>query len=274
MIKKVKKIIEKIFCVIGVISSIFTLYSFILGKDYMPTKKLTIYEYDTVSLFNKKINKEELDILYKNEKVNSLYMIKYTIQNNGKDEITPNDYIENISLLGNFGKIIEVSVVDSSNSYIKKSVIEQTIINDNLITFPNILLNSNDYYTISIITTELPTDISFNTVISGIANIDYNTERKILEENIKLKTYRNFIFLILLIIVIPIVSYMFSMVFIGLYRKSKFKKTFHCSDKEAELLSNYYYKRIKKENQTEKIKEFEDQIKELLSNCNNSNNKS
>lgn len=278
MIKKIWKIILTIFTVIGVISSILGIYSFISGKNYIPTKKLTIYEYDTVSLFSKKINKEELDILYKNEKVNNLYMLKYTIKNNGKDEITPSDYVENISLSGNFGKIIECNIVDSSNNYIKKSITEQTILNDNLITFPNILLNSNDYYTITVITTEIPTDISFNTVISGISNIDYNTERKILEENIKLKIYSHFIILMSFIIVIPTIFYMFCIVCVGLYRKSKFKKVFHCSDKEADLFSNYYYKKVKKlkkENQTEKIKELDNQIKEIfITDFSNSNNKS
>jgi hypothetical protein len=277
MLGKIKNIFEKIFFVIGVVASILGIYSFISGKSYIPTKQLTIYEYDVVSLFSKNLNKEELDILYKNEKVNNLYMLKYTIKNNGKDEIIPSDYIENISLSGNFGKIIECNIIDSSNSYIKKSITEQTILDDNLITFPNILLNSNDYYTITIIITEIPTDISFNTVISGISNINYNTERKLLEENTKLKAFSHFIIIMSFIVCIPIVFSMFYTIYIEKYRKAKFKKIFHCSDKDADCFANYYYKKmkkLKKENQNEKIKELDNQIKEvIMSNCCESNNK-
>lgn len=274
MIKRIGKIVASFFTIVGVISSVLGIYSFIFGKDYIPNKKLTIYEYDIVSFFNKEINKEELNILYKNEKVNNLYMIKYTIKNNGKDEIIPSDYIENISLSGNWGKIIECNVIDSNNNYIRKNITEKTAIKDNIIIFPNILLNSNDYYSITVITTDFPTNLSYNAVISGISNINYNTERSILEESEKSKSLYNFIVSILSIICLGITIFITYFASNHSYQKFKFMMEFNCSDKEADLFADFYYrklKKLKKENKMKEQKELNNQFKEYISNICNKN---
>lgn len=271
---KIFKCIGKILCVfftiIGAISSIFGIYTFMTGKDYIPTKKLSLYEYHTVSLFNQKINNDELSVLYNNEKVESLYLVKYTVKNEGKEEIVPDDYIENLSITSNWGKIIESNITESSNEYIRKNVIEQTIIDKDIIIFPKLLLNPNDYYTITLIVTENPEKISYNSVISGVSKINHLREKNIIEESEKSRLRYNYISIIISSLTLIFLINLLYIFYISKKEIILFREKFNCSDTLSNLFATFYFRKLRKLKKEEK-EQFDFRMKKTLEYFENKN---
>lgn len=142
----------------------------------IPNRQITIYRDNEALLFNQKINSPDLIVTYKGETVQALEMLEFTIQNTGKETIHVEDYEMPIFLYSNSGnRFLQVTIKDSNNSILKNQVAESISIVDNTIFFPNVLLNSNDYYTVTIILDRPPSpqSVGFNCRISGISSLKY-----------------------------------------------------------------------------------------------------
>jgi len=193
-------------------------------KNEMPNRQITIYRDNEASLFDQKINSSDLVVTYKGEIVQTLEMIEFTIQNTGKETIHIDDYEMPIFLYSNTGnRFLQATIKDSNNSILKNQVAKNISIVDNMIIFPTVLLNSGDYYTVTIILDRPPgsQSVGFDCRISGISNLKYidRTERA------QFYQQRNFItkttIFISLIIFVPL----------GIYFTYTYKKLFYKNHK-------------------------------------------
>jgi len=162
----------------SIMMSVFlqTAFDTLGSKDEMPNRQVTIYRDNEALLFNQIINSPDLIVTYKGETVQALEMLEFTIQNTGKETIHVEDYEIPIFLYSNSGnRFLQVTIKDSNNSLLKNQVAESISIIDNTIFFPTVLLNSNDYYTVTIILDRPSSSqsVGFNCRISGISNLRY-----------------------------------------------------------------------------------------------------
>lgn len=145
----------------------------------------------------------------------------------------------------NENTIFDAQLISYSNTYIQKNIIENAIIENNKICFPNILLNSDDYYQINIITNELPKNIKFSGIISGISKININNSETAQYKITFAKKVSTIIIIIMIIFCLGIIS-QFSIYFI--MQKLKIKKfmiIFKCDEQIAKIFSPYYFEKVK-----------------------------
>lgn len=178
--EKIKKIITKVFTLIGIFCTIITFIqgiSYLYNKEYRNENELTLYDYDIQKIINNDIS-DKIKIYYQDDIVENLYYKSYKIKNTGKKAINPIDYIENICIETCNNVILDAQLISYSNSYIQKNIIDKTIINENQVCFPNILLNPDDYFHINIITKEVPKSNNINGTVSGIKKIIINNSNR------------------------------------------------------------------------------------------------
>lgn len=224
-------------------------------------KQITIFNYDSQPLIENIIS-NDIKLQYKDKIVDNLYYKFFTIKNTGKKEIVPNDYIENICIMLNDNSILGVQLISSSNSYIKKNIIENTYVENNKMCFPKILLNSDDYYQVNVIMKNFPKYVSVSGVISGINKIDINNTSTITYKLNHIK--KHVIYLIIIVIaVIAVISFLLISSIVEKVKnkknEKKFMEIFKCDLYISKLLSNIYFKELKtiKKNNQYTSKEIE-----------------
>lgn len=240
-----KKYLKIIIRILEIFCTFYTIFSIFFLKPYYPNKEITLYTHNIVNLFNKQFNTDKIDISYNDEKVNNLYMSQYTIRNTGNLEIIPEDYIERIKITGDFGRIIDINIVECSSKYIKETLETNVQTEESNLILPNILLNVDDYYTINIISDKPPIKIGLSYALSGIKEIncikDYNSFNENIKWHWRYRILNIIMILIISLVIIIIISFIYS------YNKKEIKflsKKFKCSLFDAKLLSKVYYKRI------------------------------
>ena len=162
------KIIVGIFTILGFIQT----FDYFYNRQYRQESEITIYDYDSQKLIRSN-SSNKIKIYYQDNLVENLYYKSFTIKNTGIRPMNPNDYIENICIETSNNIILDSQIISSSNSYIKENITEKSIIEKNKICFPNILLNSDDYFQIDIITKDVPKNNNITGVVLGINKLLY-----------------------------------------------------------------------------------------------------
>ena len=268
IIKIIIKIIWKLATIFGMIMGTIYGIDYFANKDYKKEKELTVYTYDVQKLLNNHLS-DNVKILYQDKVVNNLYSKSFTIKNTGKKEVDPTDYVENICIEIDDNTILDAQLVSYKNKYIQKNIINNTSIGENRTCFPNILLNSDDYYQINIITNKNPRVFRITGVVSGIAKINLNNSNT---AQYKISTSRK-VFAVIVTIGFPVVLALSLQLLISelLHRRriKKFMEIFKCDKWTSELLSTYYFKKIdtieKNSNNIDKEKkELKKEIKKYI----------
>lgn len=264
MFNKIKKIFSIIIRIIEIMGIIYTFFSIFFLKPYYPNKEISLYEYKVISLFNKQLDMDNLKVSYNDIDIENLYLNQFTIKNTGNVEIIPEDYIEKIKLDGDWGKIIDIDVVECNNKYIKETLQSDILVEESYITLPNVLLNSNDYYTISIISEKRP-KINLSYAISGINKINIEQNYNSIEKNIQLQSkYVKIISILSLGFSAIILIYIFFPIIKTNRSVKQFKNKFNCSTENASISYKVYNRRLKEiEESSYNIKEKEKKINDL-----------
>lgn len=267
--KQIKIIGKIVWKFIIVFSTLYTFVNIFLSKPYIPKKDMSLHSYNVINLFNRKVDMNNLNIIYKDKKVNSIYLNQYLIKNNGNVEIKPDDYIENIKLIGDYGEIFDIDIVETSTTYIKETLKDNIHFEDASIILPKVLLNSNDYYIFSVISERIPKNIKVSYAISGINHMEIESNYSLIKKKIELND--RVMFVIMWIIVAGVIGIVIFVLIMN--RKLKpFRNKFHCSRTDAMLFSKIYYKNVKMinmSNKSNKVKEkqiqkIDNEMKKLL----------
>lgn len=239
------KVLNIVLTIITIVSATITIYVFIKDRQYLSVKELSILPEDAFGLLNNSVSSNKLSILYDGEKVSNLYYKKYIIKNTGRIEITPEDYIENVCISFDY-KILEINLEYASNDYIKTNILNNSTLTEKSICFPKILLNSEDYYILKVITEKPIANFNISAVITGVKkiNIDYRNSKIVQRTNFskEINIICNvFLSIIVLVVVIMIICYI-----IHKTRVKKFIKEFNCSKIVSDIYANYYYKKVRR----------------------------
>ena len=246
---------------------------YFVNRDYKKEKELTVYTYDVQKLLNNHVS-DNIKILYQDKVIKNLYSKSFTIKNTGKKEVNPTDYVENICIVFDDNTILDAQFVAYKNKYIRKNIINNTLIEENKVCLPNILLNSDDYYQINIITNDNPRNVRITGVVSGVAKININNSNTM---QYKVNASRK-VFTVIVAIGFPVILALMLQLLISELlhkrREKKFMELFKCDKWTSELLSTYYFKKIdsieKNSNNVDKDRrELKKEIKKYISEMKN-----
>lgn len=153
---------------IAILSLMFSIYI------YFKTKKTKSIGYHILHnhFLLENINElnSELDITYKNRKINNLYYFSIQIGNTGKTIIEKNDFLDNILIrFNNHAKILncEINTFEAQPSQLKLSTNDSK---DTLNVSP-LFLNSQDFFTLDILIADFSNFVSIKGRIKGIKRI-------------------------------------------------------------------------------------------------------
>lgn len=244
---KLIKFIIKIFTIIGIIVTISSFIDLIVkinNREYRKEKEITIYYYDSEKIIKNSIS-NKIKLYYENNLVQNIYYKSFLIKNTGKKEINPIDYIENLCIEISESNILDAQLISYSNTYIQKNIIENTIIENNKICFSNVLLNSDDYYQINVITDELPKNIKVSGTISGISKLNINNSKTVQYKITVAKKVSTIIIITVIIFVLAVIIQFLIYFIIQKLRIKRFMTTFKCDEQIAKIFSTYYFEKIK-----------------------------
>lgn len=273
-------LVTNFFAFIGICVTIFGVIQgldYLRNEQYKKEYEVTLYDYDIQNLIGNNHMSEKIKIYYQNNIVTNLYYKPYKIKNTGRKSINPSDYIENICIETGDNIVLGAQLSLYSNSYIQKNIIEKTSITENKICFPNILLNSDDYFQINIITKEFPKSNRIIGTISGIKkfNISNNTLQYKLNISKKIILW---LFLIIIAFIVFLLVYIILYIIMQKVKGKKFIKKFNCNTQISKIFSIYYFKKIKyiRKNSTNidrDIKKLNEEVKKYINDFNNKNDK-
>lgn len=179
---------KTVIALLGVIGTIITIYAFLQEKNV--ELRYEIVANTNVLDFNADINK--LEVLYdstnlKQTKENlRIYTVKIT--NNGSQNLLKEFYDDNepLGIKISSGKIIEKpQIIETSNDYLKRNL-KFFNLKDNQVNFSNVILETNEFYTIKILVlhnkNNIPKLISLGK-IAGQKNIEVLNSIDVKDEN-------------------------------------------------------------------------------------------
>lgn len=150
--------------------------TFWITSYFQDKKELTIQESQYNFLTRNKIDESDvnqhLKVYYDGKEIYDPYVIKVTIKNTGNQEIMEKDFTsDKFELFFDDSVILyDASVSNATSQDVAEEIASKIEIKDNHLLISAFLLNTKEYFTISIITNQ-ETDISYNFRIVGISNI-------------------------------------------------------------------------------------------------------
>lgn len=171
ILKKPETIIALFIAIVGSLVSNFAWIN--IHPEYEPTipiRQLTAYFNKSQILLKNNLISPNLTIKYKDNEINQIMLYEFTFQNTGIETINISDYDSSIMITAQNSSYLFAEVTYSNNSIIKKQVSDKILIEGQQLLLPNVMLNSNDYYTISLIM-DGTTSFNINGRINGISSI-------------------------------------------------------------------------------------------------------
>lgn len=174
----------------------------VIAKN-IPQKELTCILDYSQKLVTKNTKDDMLKIYYSDKEVIDPYITSITILNSGDYEIDNEDFKKEFSIdFPDCGRIVNAQVMKWSNHDVLDEVLSKSAFNGTEFVISDLFLNPGESFTISIITENKPSKITYSPRISGISNLTLvNTTADRIE---KLKTQRN-TFSIVMIVVLSII---------------------------------------------------------------------
>ena len=190
---------------LNIVLSISTIGSFAFGIYafyYIKSPSLTIIKLSEINVLEINRVLDDLKILYKDEDIQKgnkdIKIIVLTIKNSGKVDITQNMYDEKIpwGIIVNNGDIVQVRLIDSSDSYLSNTINPK--IQNNEVLFNKQIIESGEYFSIElVILCDKSASIKYQMTgkISGLNNSsikfieNYNVQRKSFWSNLLFGTF-------------------------------------------------------------------------------------
>jgi hypothetical protein len=154
-----------------IIIGIFGIISPILWDWYNSSYGLTLTHIQTTKLIEKKSSIIELEVFYKKIKINNLTKTVFKLENTGRNSITKNDIVDDITIIFPNSKILNASI----DSTIPNNMNTSILMDKDSVKLSFQLLNSKDIIQFSILTDSVKTNFISNARIKNIKELELLT---------------------------------------------------------------------------------------------------